>query len=182
MTKYRTINMRPGGDDDWFAPGYGRIFDNDLIQKFFDRIAGEPDRSLVLISAALLDDLIEQKLKKHLSHGTASVLNRLFDALGPFSSTASKVDTLYCLGKINQGSHANLHAIRKLRNHCAHDWSEFRFDSETDARFLSNLSIPDFINEIPSDLEALPIHPKSKFNVATAMLILVLNIHGQHMA
>ena len=178
MSKYLIIDFSKVSPDnnDWYAPGYGEVIHREIISGFYARIAKETDRGLVIVTASLLDDLAEHKLRDLFSHGNDKACGRLFDALGPFSSSASRIDALFCLGAINAESHSNLHVIRKLRNHCAHHWDDFRLDEAVENSFLSKLAIPDFFknpNGIPSHL---PLHPKSKFTAAAFMLVIFLNI------
>ena len=174
-SKYYSINVKRGEETVYLAPGVTQILDADQFKSFRDRLSSESDRGLVLVSAALIDDLMTDRLKTVLHNGDKRTLTGLFEGFGPFSSFSAKIDTLYCMGDLAKSAHRHAHMVRKVRNHCAHNWADFTFNEEIDKRFFAALDLPAEIVSPPPELAHLTLHPRSKFNIACFMLIETLN-------
>lgn len=79
------------------------------------------DRAAVILSAAMLDDLLRDVLVARLVPNT-SASDPLFDgANAPLSTFSSRIDACYRLGLISAKLARDLHLIRTLRNDFAHN-------------------------------------------------------------
>jgi DNA-binding MltR family transcriptional regulator len=112
----------------------------------FDLI-NESDRGAVIVAAALLEDDLNEILKKIVQRNelSAKYIKEMFDLNGPLSSFSSKALICYGFGIISKDIFDDLTKIRKLRNKFAH--SSDRVD------FLSS-EIEDHVAEIQCCVEA----------------------------
>ena len=103
----------------------GRARD-DLIQrtlKLFDPLLKESDRAAALIAAEMLSDSLEKLLRAQF--GLTGLAPREQNTLligfhAPFHSFAMRIWACRAFGLLPPDICAHLHAIREIRNHCAH--------------------------------------------------------------
>ena len=162
------------------SEGYFNVKDDTHVDKFIRQSESESDRSVVLISAAFIDSLLEDKLKLIFGKGNSLSREKLFSVTGPFGSLSSKTEALYCAGKIPKNAYDDINIVRKIRNVCAHQWVDFSFIGDIDNNFISKLKNTLFFESYLSENNLPPIHPRSKFTLTVCALILILNIDKQH--
>lgn len=175
MVSYRTFSFGEIATER-LAGDYSNLKNDCLVQSFLAQTEGESDRGMALISAAFLDSLLEEKLKRMFVKGNSSSREKLFSAMGPFGSTSSKIEALYCAGKISKDIYHDLHIVRKLRNTCAHEWEQFNFTDVMNVRLVKNLKSTFLLESMMRNDDSLPIHPRTKYIVVVAALIFILNI------
>lgn len=175
MTKYRTWDIDIFTTE-YLANDYSHFHDDKIVQAFVNATKGESDRGLVLISAAFLDDLLEGRMRHLLRKGNNSARNKLFDAVGPFSSVSAKIETLFCFGDISKDIRDDLNIIRKLRNDYAHEWQDFTLLEPKNRDCISKLKNTSLFNSVIKAGDTLPIHPKTTFSLVVISLISCLNI------
>lgn len=175
MVAYRTFTISNISTEE-FSEGYSNIKDDSLVKAFLKQTESESDRSVVLIAAAFLDSLLEDKLKLVFGKGNNASREKLFGVMGPFGSMGSKTEALFCAGKIAKDIYQDLNIVRRLRNTCAHEWQEFRFVGKVDDNFVSKLESRILLDSLVGEASSLPIHPRSKFMIIVGSLIFVLNI------
>jgi hypothetical protein len=87
------------------------------------------DRTTAIMGVALIDELIEEILRRHLSCDEASVKadgtcrklgETFFGQSGLLSSFSSKIDICLALGIVGKKTYDNLHRLREVRNKFAH--------------------------------------------------------------
>ena len=74
----------------------------------------------VIVTAAILEDHLEQALLGRLHDLPNEVYKRMFAGGGPLSSFSAKIDLAFALNMIDETGRKDLHAIRELRNAFAH--------------------------------------------------------------
>jgi DNA-binding MltR family transcriptional regulator len=91
------------------------------ISSILAELQAQSDRGCAIIAASILEELLEELLKKRLIGGTA-MMERLFsfDKNGPLAHFKAKIDIAYSIGLISAEKRADLHAIRDIRNRFAH--------------------------------------------------------------
>jgi DNA-binding MltR family transcriptional regulator len=102
------------------------------MKSYVDEIAEQTDRACAVVSAALLDTVLERLLRKRLVEGTA---NALFRTDGPLATFAAKISMARALGLLTTKEAEDLHLIRKIRNKFAHSLHA-RFFTEQSIRML----------------------------------------------
>ena len=90
----------------------------DLVN-FVGGLAGESDRSAVILGAARLNVGLERLLKKVMSHHPGGQ-DDLFSPDRPLGSFSAKILLAYRLGLIDRNIESLLQMIRKMRNEFAH--------------------------------------------------------------
>lgn len=115
------------------------VINADGQNKFFDELSKESDRSAVLISASIFDEMLKSRLEAWFIKGNKKAREALFEFNGPFGSFSARIETLFFLGDIDKEKRDDLHVIRKLRNVCAHNWDIFKFDDQIEMKFINNI-------------------------------------------
>jgi DNA-binding MltR family transcriptional regulator len=175
--KTRDIRKLKVGSGEHLAPGYCKVFSENDQNSVLMEIDKESDRSVVLVSASFLDDLLKSRLALVFSKGNKAARDALFDFNGPFGSFSTRIETLFCLGLLDKVSRDDLHVVRKLRNYCAHNWSNFAFGDEVQSKFVS--SMKNFLVLPPDgDDHERPFSCRSKFVLVSAYYLLTLNYHA----
>lgn len=88
----------------------------------------ESDRGCALAGVAYLDHSLELSLRAHMVDVDA-VADQLFGASGPLGTLSARIDLAFALGIIGKAIHRDLHLLRKIRNHFAHEPGDVGFDS-----------------------------------------------------
>lgn len=96
--------------------------------RFTDEVGVESDRACVVIAAILLEEQLENLLRRRLIPNPSSD-DRLFEGPNaPAGNFAGKIDLAYRLGLLPPKASKALHLLRKLRNHVAHNMEEATFE------------------------------------------------------
>ncbi|MFN8466337.1 MAG: hypothetical protein U0X20_12340 [Caldilineaceae bacterium] len=98
------------------------------IHEYRRQLTLETDRGCALAAAAFLDSELETLLRRYLVDDS-SVVQRLFDGNGSFSTFSTKIDSAYSLGLLTKHSMLGIHLVRKIRNEFAHKLSQTEFVS-----------------------------------------------------
>jgi DNA-binding MltR family transcriptional regulator len=137
MTKRRLIGIALYPS----APGIHAAKVNvDFAQEFHENLKLESDRGVVLMTAAVVDDLMRDCIIQQCTAGTEGDRKQLFKRGGSFESTANKIEWLFCSGRIDKTLRDDLHLLRELRNRVAHNWRDFRIDETLVADVLQKMS------------------------------------------
>jgi len=106
-------------------------FESKHIKQCMESFKSESARGTVLVSIAILDKIVENRLTSVLSKGNSRARERLVrPPLGALSGFSSKVDFLYCSGLMPSAIYGDIRLLNKLRNKCAHGWEHFEMTSE----------------------------------------------------
>ncbi len=162
------------GEDSVLSPGVIEFQAREVVNDFLKTLHDEADRSLVICACSYIDDLVLERAKRLLSHGSKKSSRALFEGLGPLSSFSARIHLLHCLGEVNAESAADLHRIRKLRNHCAHNWKTFTLDESIEREYLSKMNRYFLFGDEPP-LNAFD--PRSQFLLVCHAHMVVLNIY-----
>ena len=147
------------------------------VHGFFDDFKKESDRSLVLMSAAILEDLLEQRLRKIFNRGNSDVRRKLFEFNGPFSSFSAKIETLFCIGDLEARFRNDLHILRRLRNECAHNWNSFQLNSNIDIEFMSKMEVNSVAKEIIELIDKHDGREVRRSSRTTLMVMIMILTH-----
>jgi hypothetical protein len=112
-----------------------RKYFNDILSELDDEhvraeLFGESDRAKVILSASLIDDLLDYRIEQHIKIPvTLQQRNYIFRNEGPLGRFAYKIDISYVFGLIEKSTEKQLHLLRELRNACAHSKFKLTFDA-----------------------------------------------------
>ena len=127
--------LATGGEEEWGTK-----------QRTWEAIrmaSGEPDRSLAIVWAAVLEERLQAALERHLPGNTTAsdVITDLFDPLkyGPLSTFAAKIDMACALGIIGLGARKCLKIIARIRNDFAHKLGVRSFEHDLIRRNVEKL-------------------------------------------
>lgn len=85
-------------------------------------------RAVAILTAAHIDTVLEKALTRVLVD--SPVVRELFDGQRALATSAARIDLAFGLGLISDQTRCDLHRIRKVRNHFAHEVAEGNFDTE----------------------------------------------------
>lgn len=105
----------------------------------------QPDRSLAIVMAAVVEDRLEEMLKSKLLDDK-KIITKMFSGMGPLSNFSVKIDLGYLLGFYADEFHNLLHAIRVVRNTYAHEMKPLDFNSN---EIVTKMQPFEFINKFP---------------------------------
>ncbi len=100
-----------------------------LISEHADQLNPESERGTVIVSAALMDEALEDLIKARLVSSPGHEDELFAGPYAPLGSFSAKTDFAYRLGLIGLSTRNSLHQIRKLRNDFAHSSVIESFDS-----------------------------------------------------
>jgi hypothetical protein len=113
----------------------------ELYEPFVDEIMAENDRGCLLSSAAVLDGIIEDRLRtrfKELSDAKKDDIDFLLSKrpLPPLGSFGVRIVAARTMGLIAEPIKRTLQEIQNLRNAHAHGWQRFNFET-SEVRVIS---------------------------------------------
>lgn len=103
----------------------------EAFQKFIMLLQEESDRGCVIVSAAMLDDILLQLLKRRLAPSLEKKDELLEGGAAAFSNFSARIDLAYRVGLIRASTRATFHLLRKIRNDFAHISDPKTFDSSS---------------------------------------------------
>jgi DNA-binding MltR family transcriptional regulator len=155
--------------------GFGPIslaHDEETVNGFLAQFQRESDKSIVISSAAIIEEVLEELLIFKSKRVDDNKLHeRLFKYTGPLSSFASKIDVCYFLGYITSDFHNDLHIIRRLRNQAAHSWKTFSFEEDSVKARIANIKTWMPVQEGDISIYA----PKTKLLLCCAAFMVIIN-------
>jgi hypothetical protein len=89
------------------------------VHAVLNEVEQETDRGLLLVVAALADDMLEMMIRSKLIDEPA-VVDELFRTNGPASSFWAKTNLAYALGLLDQSLYGDLDTLREIRNQFRH--------------------------------------------------------------
>lgn len=111
----------------------------DRMNRFMRAVKDESDRGEVLVSAAVIEEMLEVIIKTFLLD-TAATKELFREGYGPVSSFAAKCDLARCLGLIREDEARDIKFVRKIRNHYAHH-IECSFDDSQIANWAREMKV-----------------------------------------
>jgi hypothetical protein len=136
------------------------------FQGFLGSLNRESDRGSVLISTAMLDDLLQRTIQEFLiEHPNTAKLTEGFNA--PLGSFSARTLAAYAMGLISVREYEELSALRKIRNRFAHD-IHISFDDQQIKDLCRNLTFK------AHDYEGVTVSARGQFTSAATCLILNL--------
>lgn len=160
----------------WLNAEAGEVEDEET-KLFLAEIERESDRSAVLVTAALIEEVLSSKCRDWLRHGTTSARDALLSGTGGLATLSSKIDFLFCAGILSENLRNPLHALRRLRNRCAHSWTNFQLDHDFAREvlpYLNSRELEQAIEEfVVSECGSLPqLTPRMRFELAAGLLMI----------
>lgn len=133
---------------------------NKRKQALFDEMSAESDRGCILVGASVLEEMLEELLKKTLSihpHSKKHAVEPLFGVMGPLSTFSAKIKITYALDAFPQWCFEDLEKIRRIRNAAAHEYSSKTFENPEIICISSTLVGADYaVASLPSAKDLVP--------------------------
>lgn len=125
-------------------------------------------RATAILTLAHLDTVLESALRAVLLD--ARPVHELFDGQRALATSSAKIDLAFGLGLISDITRRDLHGIRKIRNHFAHEIADGSFDAEPARSFIRGMSVYPFAEAIMQSARK-PVPPTRLFDMMCTMLI-----------
>jgi hypothetical protein len=99
------------------------------IEKFLAEVNSQTDRGAAIVSAGVLDEILELVILARLIEISAERREALFNRSGsPLSAFSPKIEMAFALGIISNDARLALHLVREIRNIFAHRIEQITFD------------------------------------------------------
>ncbi len=132
----------------------------------------ESDRACVIISATMLDEALETILRGFLSPSSSSGDELLDGPQAPLQTFSSRIHACLRLGLISSRLTRDLHLIRKIRNHFAHNIIGCSFETqEVRNRIRDLVRSVNILQSIESIRSNFPDGPKGDFELAVSHVL-----------
>ncbi|MFK5986513.1 MAG: MltR family transcriptional regulator [Pseudomonadota bacterium] len=144
---------------------------NELLMKwpeFTKEFLNESDRSAVIFSCSLIDDLLGQILKAFFIEGDISkkLIYGENALLGDFTS---RIQCLYALGLICKNKYADLNKLKELRNIFSNEWGDIDLGDEKMVKICRSM------HNIRKDISPEVQLPRECFNSVIGVLFTQLS-------
>jgi DNA-binding MltR family transcriptional regulator len=100
------------------------------ITKILHMMSRRADTSYIIVSGTALEDLLEQAILGRMRDLSGIVYDRIFASRGPLNTFSAKIDLAFAFEIIDEGTTADFHALREIRNAFAHAKTELHFESK----------------------------------------------------
>lgn len=113
-------------------------------QKFAEELNQETPRAAVIISGAMLDELLRDLLASFMIDDKSKVdelLGSEKNAMAPLSSFGARIQLAYTLGLISKFIYDDLILIKKIRNSFAHKKHGYSFDADKVVSLCNSLKV-----------------------------------------
>lgn len=107
-----------------------------------DELDGLSDRAVAIVGASSVDDGLAEAIKSRLLDEPKAIQTQ-FSGNGGLSTFSAKIDMGRLLGMYSSGVWADLHKIRKIRNHAAHSAAKFAFSDSPARDHAMSLTVPE---------------------------------------
>jgi|ERR1043165_1478144 hypothetical protein len=107
-----------------------------------EALGRESGQCCALVAVMWVDLFLTCRLKNEFGKGNNTARESLFAIEGPFSSLSAKINAAFCAGWISAHLHHDLHALRKIRNYCAHDLSFPGLNDKMSSKRLATFKTP----------------------------------------
>jgi DNA-binding MltR family transcriptional regulator len=147
---------------------------DDVLQAEF---AKESDRAAVILTASLFDNALGQILRSRLVASPSSQDELLDGANAPLSTFSARINVAYRLGLISKTYCRDLHLIRAIRNHFAHNVTGCTFqESSVRSRILELARSSGLIDRNPTmRTKGFPAGPRGDFLFIASWMLFSLN-------
>lgn len=106
-----------------------------FVEDFFSE---KLERSIVIVGASKIDDILLLILKKYFVDPVDSKKDELLEGDRPLSTFSSRIKTTYRLGLIDKNLYNILEKVRSVRNLCAHK-VEFNIKTSPAKEYISDI-------------------------------------------
>jgi DNA-binding MltR family transcriptional regulator len=145
-------------------------------RNILDALDKEPDRSVAIVSASLLEAALERLLIRKFTCFDNDLLGRLFQNRGPLSDFHCKILIATAFGAISTGTAEELHAIKAIRNAFAHASANITFDTQEVAKEVDNLGILKVFAEQGKKYGFIPAPDKDGFILVVRVLFAIVEL------
>jgi DNA-binding MltR family transcriptional regulator len=148
------------------------------VEKILATLHQQNDRSIAIVSAALLEAALEKLIIKKLPYSNPRLEGRLFKNRGPLSDFDSKVLIAVAFGIITDGLAIRFDSIRVIRNVFSHSTVDVSFETKEIADELKSHLVPYVLKAIEVITDKAPTEqPTNKrvFCIAVRVICFLLD-------
>jgi hypothetical protein len=141
-------------------------------KEMVEMFKGETDRGAAVLAGSYVENFLGIYLTACMTDQT--VTDRLFGANGALSTFANRIDFAQAFGFLPPALCADLHLIRKIRNHFAHHPKNASFSHSPVREWVSSLASTKEVNLGNGQMFKLD-DPRTAYLVSAAMLMILAN-------
>jgi hypothetical protein len=122
------------------------IMENGETADVLSQISEQPPRVGAIVMGAMLEERLRAVLETRFAADT-KVTRSLFE-FGPLGSFASKIDLCYLMKVYSKEAKDDLHAVRKIRNVCAHSKTVIDYSAQPIVDHCKRLTFPERYQQV----------------------------------
>ncbi len=146
----------------------------DKIKEIIGEYFSESDRASAILIASYFDDTLEGILKKYFVSIDSST-DEIFDGYGPLSTFNAKIDIIFRLGLISKTFKTDLHRVRKIRNHFAHNTGIISFNDEPVRSWVNDIYESVGILGSKEEIKKIPFS-ESRVRYIISLILMLKNL------
>ncbi len=146
----------------------------DIIRKIMADYLSESDRACAILIASHFEVTLEEILKKYFVP-IKSNTDELIDGYGPLGTFSAKIDISYRLGLISKKFSNDLHLVRKIRNHYAHNIGIISFDDDPIRSWVDSIYKSVGVLVSNKAIKEIP-HPATRIRYIIALSFMLVNL------
>lgn len=125
-------------------------------------------RAVAILTLAHIDTVLEKALKTALVD--APPVHALFDGQRALATSAARIDLAFGLGLISDVTRRDLHKVRQIRNHFAHEVTEGSFGVDPARSHIRDMSVFHFADAVMKAARK-PAAPTRLFDMMCVMVL-----------
>jgi|WetSurMetagenome_2_1015567.scaffolds.fasta_scaffold174759_2 DNA-binding MltR family transcriptional regulator len=133
-----------------------------------EEIFGKADRSVSIVGAAFLDDILGKMIRLFMVENCEDV-DQLFTGMNPLSTFSARIRIAYALGLVTKDEYHDLKIIKDVRNRFAHHIN-CSFANQSVSDKCSNIRQPGWYEDITT-IAGQPFDAKSSFSGCVFQLV-----------
>lgn len=139
-------------------------------REMVEMFKGETDRGAAVLAGSYVENFLGIYLTACMADG--SVTDRLFGANGPLSTFANRIDFAQAFGFLPSAICADLHLVRKIRNHFAHHPLNASFSHSPVREWIASLTSSREVN-LGDDKTFKLKDPRTAYLISAGMLMIL---------
>jgi DNA-binding MltR family transcriptional regulator len=146
------------------------------LEKILNDLMSAPDMSVAIVSAALVEAMLEKLLQSRFVSSDPNLIGRIFNNRGPMSDFDSKILIAHAFGFITDDIAADLHSLQAIRNAFAHAKVQISFDHDIIGREIASLKMRDeILGSLEDKRQAISLDNRGLYAIVARILIRIID-------
>ena len=137
----------------------------------------ESDRGAAVLAGSYVENHLGLYLKSKMKD--ASLAERMFSSEGPLSTFSQRIDLAQAFGFLSKEQCADLHLIKKIRNHFAHHPKEASFNGKPVSDWIANLIATKTKVELPDGTKSILGDARFRYLISAGMFVALTSAEAE---